>query len=90
LNKQTVERPVDILSSVIRSLLLKEGITSSSSDAIKAKRIPSVSDLFDIPSVEAPDVTKDKIEKQKDKDDSDKADKKTKKTEKKKKRNNFY
>ncbi len=66
LSKQTVVKSVDIITSVIRNLLISEGITPSTSSegGVKAQKAPSVSDLFDIPTVEAPDVLKGKAKKE--------------------------
>ncbi len=54
--KQTVEKTSEILAGMVRNLISREGILPTPSRVIQAKKMPSVSDLFDIPSVEAPDV----------------------------------
>lgn len=62
LQKQAAEKFSDIVSDVIRSQLMKSGVLLGQD--IKTKKVPSVSDLFDIPTVEAPDV--DKADKKKE------------------------
>lgn len=77
LSRIAVAKSVDIMTGVVQNLLVSEGISESSSpEGVKLKKAPSVSDLFDIPSVEAPDVTKGKIKRNKDKKDTKKPEKK--------------
>ena len=56
LQKQAAEKSADILSDVIRSQLMKSGELVQ--ESVTGKKVPSVSDLFDIPTVEPPDVKK--------------------------------
>ncbi len=59
LQKQAVRKSTDLIKSVVVSQLIKTG---SIRPEVKEKKVPSVSDLFDIPTVEAPDVGEEKEE----------------------------
>ncbi len=54
LQQETAGKSADIISGVIRNQLVKSGDLRM--DEVKVKKVPSVSDLFDIPTVEAPDI----------------------------------
>lgn len=74
LQKQAADKSSDIISDMVRSQLMKSGVLPGGD--VEKKKVPSVSDLFDIPTVEAPDIEKtgekekeqQKIEKEEAKD----------------------
>lgn len=84
LQKQAAEKSADILSDVIRSQLMKCGELVQ--ESVTGKKVPSVSDLFDIPTVEPPDVNKgvEKKEEQPEKKEEETEEKKEEETEEKK------
>ncbi len=55
LNRQAVSKSIAIIKSVTTNFRLN-GDLNSNSDKIKGKKVPSVSELFDIPSVEKPNI----------------------------------
>lgn len=82
LNKQAAEKSAVIINGIVRSQLVKSGILLP--EKVKAKKVPSVSDLFDIPSVEAPDIG-ETIEKEEKKPEKEEKEPKKKEEEPKKK-----
>ena len=82
LQKQAAEKSTDILSDVIRSQLMKSGVLLG--EDVKSKKVSSVSDLFYIPTIEAPDVDKaDKKKEEKQEEEEGKIEEKEEKTEEK-------
>ena len=81
LQKQAAEKSADILSDVVRSQLMKSGELVQ--EGVTGKKVPSVSDLFDIPTVEPPDVDKgvEKKEEQPEKKEKEEQPEKKKKEE---------
>lgn len=52
--KKAAEKSSMLINSIVRSQLMKAGVMMDKE--VEVKKQPSVSDLFDIPTVEAPDV----------------------------------
>jgi len=60
LQNLAAQKSTDVINGVIKSQMVKSGVLRP--DEVKTKKVPSVSDLFDIPTVEARDVVEDKEE----------------------------
>lgn len=77
LQADAVQQSVSIINTLARGIITNAGIIAPAN--VKTEKVPSVSDLFDIPSVEAEDIDRDAEEKKrfrerrkKEKDDSQK------------------